>query len=905
MFVFASSQQGGSNAVLYLVFALGSPLMIGGNVLSDRLAARRKHRAVVADFEAKQRSLVAEAKRRRSLVEGKARFDAPGPHDMTAMVRGHTSRVWERALDDDDFLTLRLGLHDTQLTLGFDKHEDAALLAATNAHGVAATVNLRTVGAIGVHGDREPVSALTHWLAVQVCVLHSPADVGIVVVAPQTSDAWQWLAWVPHTRATEGSSYRRLVAADSVQACARLDEVLSLIRSRRVDEQAKREGFLWPAVVVFIDGLDAALSRLIQSIIHQGPPVHVYAVVLVSSVNQLPTGIKCRVAIRKDGADIQLPDGTRIPAVATDGVNHDLLDEIALGLAPLRDVGVAGGGPGGIPRRVRMEEILEICKSADGIVQHWGNGSGASTVVPIGIGAGGTVSIDLSGQNTNALVAGTIGSGKSELLQTLVAALAVSNRPDRLNFVLVDFKGGTAFKDAKNLPHVVGMLANLDGVIVERAIRSLRSEAKRRQELLRDYGVASLDDYWAKTDNNPSLPRIMVVIDEFAQLSREYGDLLDEFVSIASIGRALGMHLILATQSPQGIVSEKIRANVGVRVCLRVAKPDESRDVIEVSDAASLDNHTPGRALLRTGSQLTECQTAWVGWVTAATEEPEVDVPIHEVSFRVLGATTPARQATWSRDTDLNAVVQAVRSAAARTGVRATWRPWTDELPLLIGRSDSRLANVKEGFVIGLEDLPEAQSQAPFVWEPESGPLLLVGANGSGRSTALQTIAFEAARTLSPDELNLYGIDGSPQSKLAPLEKLPHTGAIVPVADWDRLRRLVNYLQSERARRFSGRQTNRLLLLINHAERLLPDDSARVDFDRIQLLTDLVDIGTTVRGCGIAVAVSTSPEGLRAEGDGWRSAPTRLVLPLASADDYYRVEEGVRPPIGKRPPGRA
>ncbi|MGH9150912.1 MAG: FtsK/SpoIIIE domain-containing protein, partial [Acidimicrobiales bacterium] len=905
MFVVASQQTGGSSAIMYLVFAVGSPLMIGGNVVSDRMASTRKHQRGVREYRAARRAALAEADSRRRQVEAKARADAPGPDDLAAMAAVPTSRVWERAPDDDDFLTLRIGRCDTKLALGFAGHQDKALLEAATARGLPATVSLLQVGAVGLYGDASAARPLAHWLALQVAVLHSPVELRTVVVAPKDPGGWRWTAWLPHTRPSGGRSCLRLVAGDTVQGASRLDEVLTLVRSRRADEQANRDGFVWPAIVVFVDGLDAALTRLVQPIVQQGPAVRVFTVVSVEAANQLPPAVRCRIAVPDETAEIQLPDGTHITGVLVDPIDQALLTRTATALAPLRDVGAAGGGPGGIPRRVRMEELAPECRSAAAIARRWEAGSGASTVATIGIGPGGPVSVDLSGQNTNALVAGTIGSGKSELLQTLVSALAVANRPDRLSFVLVDFKGGTAFRDAKDFPHVVGMLANLDGLIVERAIRSLRAEARRRQECLHNAHVPDIDAYWTKTGNVPPLPRVMIVIDEFAELARDHKELLDEFVSIAALGRALGMHLVLATQSPQGIVSEKIRANVGVRICLRVAKPDESRDVIDVGDAAALDDQTPGRALVRTGSKLVECQSAWVGWPSAGAQVTKAEVKLRDLSFAALGAEVPEAESTWSADTDLHEIVRAVTEAAAAVGVSASWRPWQDELPTSLDRSDARLLEPARGFVLGLEDRPEMQSQVPFVWDPGTGALLLVGGNGSGRSTGLHTIAAAAVDLWPPDQLHLYVIDGSPKGALQHLAHVPHAGAVVAVHDQDRLRRLVNFLLAERDKRYGGSVPGKLLVLINHAERLIPEDAGRVDFDRLELLEGLVDMALTAAASGIALAVSTAPDGLRAEGAGWRSLPNRLILPLPSADDYYLVDDSVKAPTGKTPPGRA
>jgi DNA segregation ATPase FtsK/SpoIIIE, S-DNA-T family len=905
MFLITRGQQGGSShAALYLVFAIGSPILIAGNVMSDRLAVARRHRRAVTDFEAERAQLLREAESRRRKTETRARADAPGPAELLGICRGATSRLWERSDDDADFLSLRVGLRDTELTLGLGRPNDGdpALRDAVTARAMPQNASLARLGGLGVCGPRELSLPLAQWLALQVCGLHSPADVRLVIVAPGRADDWQWAAWTPHNRPFAGSDCRRLVADDSEQAHTRLAEVAALIRERRNDEQATRDGFVWPAVVVVVDGMDASSNRLTQTVVQQGPAVAVYTLVLADSPAQLPAAVKHRIDVGPAGSDLRLSNAPRTSDIVVDRPDREALEASALALAPLRDVG-ATGGPGGVPRRVRMAELFPGCSSGEGVLASWAANEEASTIAAVGIGDGGPIALDLSGQNSNALIAGMIGSGKSEFLQTLVASLALVNRPEWLNFVLIDFKGGTAFKDAKDLPHVVGMVANLDGSVVERAVHSLTAEKERRERLFQDHDVSDLPSYWARTGNTPVLPRVIVVIDEFAELARSHPDLLDQFVSVSSVGRGLGLHLVLGTQSPEGVVSHKIRHNVGVRVCLRVAKPEASRDVIEVGDAARIDDQIPGRAIIRLGDRLTECQTAWVGWPTGA-EARRTDVTITDFSFAVLGAAAPRARTQRSLSTDLHDIVRAVRDAASKASAAPVWRPWRDALPDTIDRSDERLAPLDDGLLIGLEDRPATQDQEPFGWVPQTGSLLAVGGPRSGRSTLARTIALSAAESNSADRLHLYVIDGSPQDALGDLVALPHTGAVVRPNEHERLRRLVNHLRSQcRGESAYGRPP--IVVVINHAERLLPDDVSRIDFERVQLVRELVDLATMGPAVGLFVAVTTSPDGLRAEGEGWRALPNRLVLPLASADDYYRVDEALRPPSGKRPPGRA
>jgi S-DNA-T family DNA segregation ATPase FtsK/SpoIIIE len=215
-------------------------------------------------------------------------------------------------------------------------------------------------------------------------------------------------------------------------------------------------------------------------------------------------------------------------------------------------------------------------------------------------------------------VAGTTGSGKSELLQTLIAGLAVVNRPDEMTFVLIDYKGGAAFKDCAGLPHTVGMVTDLDGHLTQRALASLAAELRRREELLLQAGAKDIEDYLELRDRSPgvleALPRLLIVIDEFAALASELPDFVAGLVDIGRRGRSLGVHLLLATQRPAGVVTAEIRANTNLRIALRVTDTDESTDVLETPDAARISKATPGRCFVRSGTATPQAvQSARIG----------------------------------------------------------------------------------------------------------------------------------------------------------------------------------------------------------------------------------------------------------------------------------------------------
>ena len=231
----------------------------------------------------------------------------------------------------------------------------------------------------------------------------------------------------------------------------------------------------------------------------------------------------------------------------------------------------------------------------------WRARRGRTPQAVVGMTADGTVELDLVRDGPHALVAGTTGSGKSELLRSLVAALALGSSPEDLTFLLVDYKGGSAFDACADLPHVVGVITDLDDHLAERALRSLGAELRRREALLREAGVGDLAAY-REHDIEEPLARLVVVIDEFATLAAELPEFLRALVGVAQRGRSLGVHLVLATQRPGHAISDDIRANTNLRIALRVQDPAESVDVVGTTTASRLPRRRPGRAVVRLGA---------------------------------------------------------------------------------------------------------------------------------------------------------------------------------------------------------------------------------------------------------------------------------------------------------------
>ncbi|MBV9141680.1 MAG: hypothetical protein JO115_12310, partial [Pseudonocardiales bacterium] len=606
----------------YLGFALLSPVMVIGNYITDRRSGRQSYRQRRAEYLRRKTTLEAEAKAALHAEELARRAECPDPALVLLTAVGPRSRLWERRREDLDYLLVRLGTGDlpSQVVLDDPTREEHRRALPWTALDVPVTVGLRECGVLGIAAAAHTARALARRVLAQTAVLHSPHDLQVYLLTDAGGrEDWEWVRWLPHARPADAQSASALVGTDADTIGRRLAELAAIVSARR---KALRESsavtFADPDIMVILDG--ARRLRLLPGVIQilkEGPSVGVYAVCLDGDERLLPAECRATVVVDPEGSlRVRQAGADPVDNVRPEYVTPAWCERLARGLAPLRDIS-GDEEEAALPGSCRLLELLALePPTPEAIIARWAV-RGRSTEALLGVSLDGPYAIDLRRDGPHGLVAGTTGAGKSELLQTLVAALAVANRPDAMVFVLVDYKGGSAFKDCVHLPHTAGMVTDLDSHLVERALESISAELRRRERLFADVGAPDIEGYLLVAGTNPGLPplpRLLIVIDEFASLVRELPDFVTGLVDLARRGRSLGIHLILATQRPSGVVSPEIRANTDLRIALRVTDAAESTDVIDAPDAARIAKATPGRAYLRCGaSSLVPVQAGRVG----------------------------------------------------------------------------------------------------------------------------------------------------------------------------------------------------------------------------------------------------------------------------------------------------
>ncbi|GAB3886265.1 hypothetical protein GCM10027612_23060 [Microbispora bryophytorum subsp. camponoti] len=880
----------------YLLIAFMTPLIMIGQWVSDRRHGRKKHRRAVKAYRERMAAFEQEVARAVRQDEEARRGGAPDPAEVLLTATGPRRRLWERRVHDRDALRLRVGLADLPADLEFEPEsgtpQDAPRREPPTCHDVPVALVMRRLGVAGLTGPRDMALGCARWLVGQAAALHSPRDLAIVVLSANADGAgqWGWVRWLPHCApdaAARGgalsSDCAALVGADPEAAARRVAELAALVTERLDTENgsgpypgAPRGARLsggpagWddlgrasgnrpaePAfatyderpfdVLVVLDGAQVlrGLPGMPQ-VLRQGPRAGVYTIAIDDDERLLPEECATVVCCDREGG-VRLHGGGLDPitGIRADQVSPSWAERLARALAPLRDVS-RDDPSAALPDAVRLLDLLELSLDPAALAER----QGRTTRALIGVGPEGPFEVDLSRDGPHALVAGTTGAGKSELLQTLICSLAVANRPDEMTFVLIDYKGGAAFKECVRLPHTVGMVSDLDGHLTQRALSSLAAEIRRRERLLLDAGAKDIEDYqrargttWvlgaggvrrargggifaapvpetAGSKDLPPLPRLVLIIDEFAALVAELPDFVEGLVDIARRGRSLGIHLILATQRPGGVVTADIQANTSLRIALRVTDANESSDVIDVPDAAHISRTTPGRCYVRAApARPWRCRrpgSAAAPHNRAARGRPTRDrtcasstcpgrrsatrCPPHPRRRRA-AATWPC---SWTRCGTPGATCHSSRARGCRrcptrssstSGPRAPRRPARGCRAVPAGgRGGAAAAVRRDGPAVAAGPAP-AHARPPARRPPAD--------RGRRAQRPLQRAAddrgLDRGRRL-PEDVHVHAVDcGS--GALLPLVALPHCGAVVTRDQLDRVERLLTRLRAEVGRR--------------------------------------------------------------------------------------------------------
>jgi S-DNA-T family DNA segregation ATPase FtsK/SpoIIIE len=857
MTVVRNSQFAGLGAIILVVTVLGSMALVFSQRGKAQRTRRTQREAYLAYLEDLREELSADERGRRERAE----VLNPSPPALYDIVRD-PARLWERRRTDGDFLRVRVGtgempVRDLQIAQQgssvltppdrFMLNEASALTARfRTGTELPLTVPLDRVGNISVIGPREDCLRVARALLVQAAAMHAPDDVAMALAVPGDRLAdWEWAKWLPHLLDAEqldGPVAARRTAPSAVQLARQLGPELRRRASYAAEVRRGLSGSdalsMTSRLLVVTDGhgQDAVdLPRPDEAVGLRDMGITVLH--LLGQRVQEPGQVGVRITVNGDQVVIEDLRGQEpIGAHGTvDEVGIAFAEGLARMLAPLRlsaeslaDAPLTG--PVDFAGLLGMDDVTRL-----DLTHLWApRGERAFLRVPIGVNdAHEPVLLDLKesselGMGPHGLCVGATGSGKSELLRTIVLALVATHPPEDLSLVLVDYKGGATFAPFADLPHVAGVITNLENQasLVERVHASLAGEVKRRQQVLKDAGnVADVGDYAAlRASGRPdleALPHLFVIIDEFGELLTAKPDFIDLFLSIGRIGRSIGVHLLLSSQRIEGGHLKGLDTYLSYRLGLRTFSADESRTVLDTTDAFHLPP-LPGFGYLKVDtSHYDRFKASYVsGPYRGPAQRPEDEdtgpLALSYTTFNTLSTAENAdtQEPTMRRretgPTELAIIVEQLTNSSGV--VRRIWLPpLPDALtldavagPLDVGARGTQLTWRRGPLEVplGLLDDPTRQWQGQWYLDltVAGGHAAVIGGPQSGKTTLLRTLALSLALTHTPQEVGIYGLD-LVGGGLAALSGLPHVGGIAGRADRERAARTLEEVRTMLAAR--------------------------------------------------------------------------------------------------------
>ncbi|MGO2660331.1 type VII secretion protein EccCa [Mycetocola reblochoni] len=853
MLVFLGQRNPALAVGLFLGMLLLAILMVVvqlGRAATERRTTVRGDRRDFMRYLAQARERI-----RRTAAQQRASLSWRHPDPGSLANLAMTARLWERRGAHGDFGEVRIGTGPHSLSqrltplstkpiADLEPLSARALRRFIAVHGsvpeLPVSLFLRRLADIRLGGDDDAARGMVRALLAQAVTLHAPDELRVAVCAsPANAAQWDWVKWLPHVQhpgAQDGAGSARMFATDGAEFADMIDDELST-RSRF--EPGTSPTAEEPYYLVVFDGLAPAPgSRL------SGSGYRCVTTIGLGTGAGAADGAGLLLELAEDTAQMVRLDRTegvqRTPLCRPDRMSLTAATALARVIAPYRSGGAAEGGEPMVadfelPTLLGIDDIEQWDPSA-----HLRDEPSRDRLrIPLGVDERGRpVELDIKeaaqgGMGPHGLLIGATGSGKSELLRTLVLGMAMTHSSETLNFVLVDFKGGATFLGLDELPHVSALITNLadEATLVTRMQDSLAGELNRRQEYLRSAGNYSslLEHEKARLAGAPleAMPTLFIIVDEFSELLASNPDFAELFVMIGRLGRSLGVHLLLASQRLEDGRMTKLESHLSYRVGLRTFSAMESRSVIGVPDAHQLPN-APGNGYLRSDvATLTRFKAAYVSGLyrrrTREERQEEVrqqvvvfgveaaPVPLHEPAATAAdpgrgadGAPVPAeRPSDETERTVMSTIVD--KLVGIGPPAHQVWLPpladppSLDQLlpPLLPdeGRGLHAIGWTGSGALgvpIGVVDRPYEQTRELYEVDLSGagGNVGIAGGPQSGKTTLLRTLVSALALTHTPAEVQFYCIDFG-GGGLATLEGLPHLGGIATRRQAERVSRTI------------------------------------------------------------------------------------------------------------------
>ncbi len=727
-----------------------------------------------------------------------------------------SSDLFDRTKEDEDYLCVRLGSGDvvSKREINYKKQEkleiddDLQLMPERicaeykYVHNAPIVCDFKAINAMGVVGAPGFRFEFLKNIVIDLAARQYHTDVKMVFVAEaENREEIQWLRFLPHAFNDE-IGVRNIVCDDESKNLI----FEYLYKELTIREQNKKHE---EDIVVFLYKENGFKNHPVSKFVEKAKDLGVTFVFFGDTNEVIPQGCDY-IAVIRDNRNAILVNaqnqGESLPFVYTT-IETEAAEKIVNLLAPVYTEEISLEGT--LTKNISMFELLNILAVDDiDLKGRWAKSQVfKSMAAPLGVSKTGVVALDLhdKAHGPHGLVAGTTGSGKSEILQTYILAMATLFHPYEVGFVIIDFKGGGMVNQFKELPHLLGAITNIDGKEINRSLKSIKAELQKRQRLFAEADVNHIDKYIQKYkagEVSTPLPHLIIIVDEFAELKAEQPEFMKELISAARIGRSLGVHLILATQKPSGQVNEQIWSNSRFKLCLKVQSQEDSNEVIKSPLAAEIKE--PGRAYLQVGNnEIFELfQSAYSGASEKADESNEKEFTIY--SLTESGKRVPVyAQKKKKRDeggaTQLDAIVGYVAKYCEEINLRKLpdiCLPSLGEtIPFAVSDRDKTVSG-RFNVEIGILDDPENQYQGVYSVDLGSNNLMMIGSSQTGKTNVLQNIIRSLTTKYTPEEVTLYIIDFA-SMVLKNFEKLNHVGGVVCPSEDEKLKNLFKLLHGE------------------------------------------------------------------------------------------------------------
>lgn len=764
-------------------------------------------------------------------------YHYPDIEEIRNMAVNMESRLYEKTMFHHDFLYFRTGLGEVESSfeINFNEEEftqekdelvDQAreLLSQYQRIENVPIVTSLMKGPVGYIGHRQLVLEQLQLLVMQLSIFHSYHDLQFITIFPEEEKhEWDWMRWLPH------ASMRDVNVRGFVYHERSRDQVLNtmyqILKERKLilddKENSNEKTYFTPHFVVLITDEKMILDHTIMEFFNEDPSEYGVSLVFVQDVmHSLPEHVKTVIDIRdaKHG-NIILEEAELVNKRFTlDHFRRDFnKEDVSRALAPINHLQSLKNS---IPESVTFLEMYGVENVEElAIEQRWkANETYKSLAVPLGLrGKEDVVQLNLheKAHGPHGLVAGTTGSGKSEIIQSYILSLGVNFHPHEVAFLLIDYKGGGMANLFKNMPHLVGTITNLDAAQSMRALASIKAELQKRQRLFGEHDVNHINQYqklYKQGEASEAMPHLFLISDEFAELKSEQPDFMKELVSTARIGRSLGIHLILATQKPSGVVDDQIWSNSKFKLALKVQNEGDSNEILKTPDAAEIT--LPGRAYLQVGNneiyELFQSAFSGADYVPDKDNHAYIDTTIYAINelgqYDILTEDLSGldhKENIEKVPTELEAVIDYIADYAKKEDIEQLSRPWLPPLPEQIFVEDLHPLDYEEewkkakkplNITIGMLDQPELQSQSPLELNlSKDGHIAVFSSPGYGKSTFLQTVVIDLVLQHNPAHLHVYLLDFGTNG-LLPLKNLPHVADTIQTDDEEKIGKFVRLL---------------------------------------------------------------------------------------------------------------